>query len=323
VELLFVLEVKSRITPQTAFAICQQLARLSTQAIPLIFAPVISPRVAEIARNQGIGFLDGAGNCWIKSTRDHLYIERNGLTVPHRNKETSADPFSPKSSRIVRALLSQPRVGWQVRELAEHPVVGVSVGLVSKVRRALIEQGYAIEYQKRLRLLDPIALLRDWCEKYSGPVEQIGAYFRGELNAAEAAIGGWADKHGLKVALAGLSAAWLQAPEVRHSVATLYLEERGFDPELLGELADKYGVKRVDSGANVLLWRPYDSSVFASAQSGQGRNLSATHPLQTYLDAKRLAGRGEEAAAAIFDKYLKLDFQTATEVGKAFQREPL
>ena len=56
-EILFVVEVKSRITPQTAPSVCQQLARSSSRAIPLMFAPVISPRVAEIARSKNIGLV--------------------------------------------------------------------------------------------------------------------------------------------------------------------------------------------------------------------------------------------------------------------------
>jgi hypothetical protein len=321
-EFLFVVEVKSRITPQTAPSVCQQLARSSSRAIPLMFAPVISPRVAEIARSMNIGFLDGAGNCWIKSARDRLLIERSGLTTPRQPTDTSADPFSPKSSRIVRALLSQPKAGWQVRDIAGQPDVAVSVGLVSKVRKTLIEEGYTIEHKKRLYLLDPIALLNAWSERYTGPAEQFPAYLRGDLNAAEVPIGDWAKEHGLKVAVAGHSAAWRLAPEVRHSVATFYVEERGFDEELLAQLSKKHGIKRVDSGANVQLWRPFDQSVFASAQV-HSDSIPTTSPLQTYLDVKRLAGRGEEAATSVFNKYMKTELESAAAKGRAFQLEQL
>src|SRR5208283_682999 len=57
----FCLVVHSRITPQIALSVCQPLGRLPRGTIPVLFAPVISPRVAEILRAQGIGYVDGAG----------------------------------------------------------------------------------------------------------------------------------------------------------------------------------------------------------------------------------------------------------------------
>jgi hypothetical protein len=39
----------------------------------------------------------------------------------------------------------------------------------------------------------------------------------------------------------------------------------------------------------------------------------ATSPLQTYLDTKNMAGRGEEAAQAVFEKYLANGFTAATQ----------
>jgi hypothetical protein len=193
------------------------------------------------------------------------------------------------------------------------------VGLVSKIRRVLIEDGYAIDYQKRLHLLDPIALLKNWSQKYSGPLEQIPMYVLGDLAAAETTSAHWCHKHGLRNALAGFSAAWRLAPEVRHSVAMVYVEEHGFDERLLDDLASQFGVKRAESGANLLLWRPFDPSVFASSKVGANVNMPVTSPLQSYLDLKRMAGRGEEAATAIYDKHLRNELQSAANRGKAIQ----
>jgi hypothetical protein len=202
---------------------------------------------------------------------------------------------------------------WQVRKLAEDPNVQVSPGLVVKVKRALIEEGFAVERERLMYLRDPIGLLTAWSQKYPGPAEQIPLYVRGDAAAAEQSISRWCRDNSLRFALAGFSAAWRLAPEVRYNVAAVYLDDSGFDQELLKHLAENYGGKRVDTGANIYLWRPFDRSVFAgSAKVGEPEE-SVTSALQTYLDLKRAAGRGEDAANAVFEKYLSRDMHAAAE----------
>jgi hypothetical protein len=222
-----------------------------------------------------------------------------------------SDPFSPKSSRIVRVLLSRPERGWKVRELSEHPDVKVAVGLVSKVKRALLEEGYAIEHNRLIYLRDPVGLLENWAKKYPGPAEQVPMYFRGDLEAAEDAVAKWCHENDLRFALAGFSAAWRLAPEVRHGVGTVYVDSPGLDRDVLDKLRSFAGGKRVDTGANLVLWRPFDRSVFADSQPSDQTAQPRTSPVQTFLDLKRLAGRGEEAAAALFEKHLARPMQAA------------
>ena len=312
-EFRIAVEVKTRITPQTAISLCQRMQQLPDDLIPAIYAPVISPRVADIAQQFGVGYVDQAGNCRLRSARGGLLIDRRGYKSQSRPPKGVADPFSPKSSRIVRALLSGPARGWKVRELAEHPNVDVSVGLVSKVKRALVEEGYAIEHKRLLYLRDPIGLLENWAKKYPGPREQIPMYFRGDAGAAEQAVAKWCQDNGIQYALSGFSAAWRIAAEVRHSVAAVYVDSGGVDREVFDKLHSYKGAKRVETGANLLLWRPFDSSVFANSESPNRAEKPFTSALQTYLDLRRLAGRGEEAAAAIYEKHLGPKLQEAAQ----------
>ena len=131
-------QAKARITPQTALSVCEKLAKTPKDVISLVFAPVISPRVAEILGQYGISYIDQAGNCRIRSTRHRLLIDRCGYKPPVQPPKGIADVFSPKSSRIIRAMLALPAKGWQVRELAAHPDIQVSVGLAAKVKQTLI-----------------------------------------------------------------------------------------------------------------------------------------------------------------------------------------
>ncbi|HEV3025339.1 MAG TPA: hypothetical protein VGX76_22870, partial [Pirellulales bacterium] len=199
----FGIVARSRITPQVALSIFQAMPGRLKNLVPVVYAPVVSPRVAEIARSQGISFFDRAGNCRLQDRDRCILIERQGL----KSDPTSdtADPFATRSSRIVRALLTRPTEGWQVRQLAEHPDVRVSVGLAAKVKRALIEEGYAIEHDRRLYLRDPIGLLNAWADKYSGPLEQVPIFVRGDTHSAEECVSRWCEKCGLRYALARFS----------------------------------------------------------------------------------------------------------------------
>jgi len=286
----------------------QSMAFAPSRTIPVLFAPVISQRVADNIRSvPNCGWVDGAGNCRLRSTDPLFLVNRGGFTAPRKSAIPSADPFSPKSSRIVRAMLSNPMQGWQVRQLSAHPDVDVSVGLVVKVKKALIEEGYAIEHDRLLYLRDPAGLLNDWSKKYPGPAERVPLYVRGDYSNAENTIAQWCEAEGLQYSLAGLSAAWRLAPDVRYNVSSVYVDDRGFETELLEHLADQHGIKRVPTGANLFLWRSFDHSVFASDDP----TLKVTSPIQTYLDLRTATGRSEDAAKAIFDKFLKSGFDEA------------
>jgi hypothetical protein len=307
------IEVKKRITPQTAMSVCEQMRKIPGDIIPVVFSPVISPRVAEILEQNGVGYLDQAGNCRLRSTRHRLLIDRHGYKSQARPPKGIADLFSPKSSRIVRTMLAQPTKGWQVRELATHPDIEVSVGLAAKVKQTLIEESYAIEYERQLYLRDPVGLLENWTKKYSGPAEQIPMYFRGNTEEAEQAVAHWCRDHDIPYALAGLSAAWRLAPEVRYNVAAVYVDSRGFDRKILDKLSSYQGGKPVETGANLLLWYPYDRSVLIGSQIEGQSELPVTSAIQTFLDLKQLAGRGEEAATAIYEKLILHPLKEASE----------
>ena len=121
---------------------------------------------------------------------------------------------------------------------------------------------------------------------------------------------------GLELALAGFSAAWRLGPEVRHAVAAVFVEDRGFNPDTFGRLGKYKGGKRVETGANLLLWRPFDVSVLVGSHGKDESALPVTSALQTYLDLKRLAGRGAEAAAAVYERLLAGPLRAAADQNK-------
>jgi hypothetical protein len=307
----FDVKVRERITPQIASSLFERLQTepLADRVVRIVYAPVISPRVAEIARQNGVSFIDYAGNCQIVDQSAGLLISRSGIpNQASRQKQKTADPFSPKSSRIVRVMLHEPERGWQVSELAEHPDVDVSVGLVSKVKQALVHESYAVVRERLLYLKQPLDLLIAWARNYPGPATQRQFYMRGETEAVESRIAAWCGESNIEYALARFSAAKRHAPEVRYSVASLYVSSEVLGPHLLESLRVDCGAREVESGANLVLLTPFDKSVFVRCLLSPERTTS---PLQTYLDLQSMAGRGSEAAEAVFEKHLRKPLESA------------
>ena len=212
----FDVRVRQRITPQIADALFKRLQSesVSERAVSVVYAPVISSRVAEIADNHGISYIDAAGNCRIIDRATGLLIVRTGIhNDALREESKTADLFAVKSSRVVRAMLHEPRRGWKLYDLAKHPDVQVSVGLASKLKHALIEENYVLVRDRLLYLKQPRDLLAAWTRSYRGPSDQCTLYMRGETTEIERRVAQWCEETTHGYALAKFSAARTLAPK--------------------------------------------------------------------------------------------------------------
>ena len=99
-------------------------------------APYISPKVAQVCMDEGIGYMDLAGNCHLSFGQ--VYIEKRGNPNPFTDKRDLRSLYSPKSTRILRVLLSNPKTAWRLQRLAA--AAGVSLGLVAKVKSLLADR---------------------------------------------------------------------------------------------------------------------------------------------------------------------------------------
>lgn len=312
----FELAVKEfkRITPAIAESACLTLKRACDEvgAQPVLYASVVSDRTSELATKHGVSWMDYAGNCRLVFPQYGIYVRRSGIANPFGKQLPKVlNVFSPKSSRVVRALLQDPLRGWQLNELARHPDVQISPGLMSRIKRSLVEGGYATIRQGQLRLKRPDDLLDDWVSHYrTHKPREYGFYLRGELEQVEQQVANWCSQSNSEYALSRFSAAWRLAPEVRYNVASFMVPTSAILAGPLIDLITNYGARKVDSGANLILQIQDDASYFSNRF---GETLPTTSPLQTYLDLRAMDGRGEEAAMSIYEKYLKQQFTEATE----------
>jgi hypothetical protein len=121
------------------------------------------------------------------------------------------------------------------------------------------------------------------------------------LQDLEIEIADTCNKMNISYALTGFSASNRLAPMVRGQRAMIYVSRN------IDLVAEKVGLKPVESGANIILIQPYDDGVFWNAKSIG--DLEISEPVQVYLDLKRYPGRGEEAADFLFREVINSRWQ--------------
>ena len=288
-------EAKERVSPLLAIGILQRMAEASAKGVPTLCTRVVSQRVAELCRFQGVSYLDEAGNCRLSAPGFFLQVE--GRKPVRATKQAEVDPFAVKSSRVARVLLGSPKRGWQLQELANE--AQVSLGLVAKVKRALLEQAFVEERDRRLHLRDPKGLLEAWATAYESSGERVSLYVMLKAGEAERRIAHWCAEKAVRLALTDLAGAWRLAPSVRYQQSTVYVEPKD-DMDVVNDLAKHLEARRVDSGANVVLIVPRDSFVFYQSRKIEGIDVASA--IQLYLDLRKQPGRGEEAAQDILEQ---------------------
>jgi len=302
---------RARLSPRDALAACAQLAPHTMAARPVgrshefdavvLACPYISPRVAEICRAHGVGYLDQAGNCVVRAGGLVVHIDGRPNVVPDTRPLVGL--FSPKASRVARLLLEQPQRGWQVQELAR--AARISLGLASRAKHALLEQGYAEERAGRVVLRDADALLAAWVAAYRPRVRRTQLYVMDEAARAEAAAAAWCEREGVEYGLAEYSGAWRLAPMVRYRQACVCVRLSA-SRDVLAELAAALDARPAETGSNVALLATDDEAVFMGARAVDGVRVLA--PVQLYLDLMAQPGRGQEAAAELRRRALEPAF---------------
>lgn len=295
---LLIVEIKNSGQPRYVNEAINQLKiyqnRLENNTYGVLLAPYISKRSARICKENNLGYVDLAGNCYLSFSS--VFIQREGNPNPYTQERELKSLFYPKSERILRVLLTAGPKDWLTEELADES--DTSLGQVSNVKKYLGNQGWLDNETKKLRLQQPFELLAAWAENYTFRKNEIQEYYSLKSPAeTEVLLSNTCRELGLRCSLTGFSGGARYVSMVRYQRVMTYLED-GFD-----RIAGAIGLKPVTSGANVMLFKPYDSGVFYSSRLIDGAPVVS--PIQAYLDLNSYRGRGEEAAQAILDKVIR------------------
>ncbi len=291
-------EVKSngqpRMAREAAYQLKRYIGRSAQQGVPMFMAPYLSEQSQAVCREEGVGYLDFEGNARIAF--DSVFIERKVEGKPDPERRALRSLFKPKSARILRVLLNDPRRAWRVTELAE--AAKVSIGLVSTIGSALRERDWADQSGQGMHLTDPSSLLDEWASNYAPPQgEEVRLYTHLHGKALAECLRGSESKEG-RVVLASFSAADWYAPFVRQGTSYFYADEKG-----LATLQTLLDLSSPAKGANLVVRIPDEDGVLDDARV-VAPGVVATSPVQTYLDLMISGDRGAEGASHLKDKLL-------------------
>jgi len=260
---------------------------------PLVVTPELTPRLVAACKERGVGAIDLNGRTWLRAPG--LLVDRRPL--PGRSFRYELEPrniFVGKSVRIIRCLLTDLARVWTQAEIVSR--AGASSGLVSRIVRHLIRQGFVEKISAReFRLRDWQGLLDEWAA--SDRLAQrtnIARYagFPGSPQELAQRLRRWAENEKVPLAFTQFLAAWIRHPYTEPVVCSAYVS-RLPGAAALGEL----GLRPVEEGGKLWLLTADDEGLLKEVRAENG--LCLVTDAQIYVDLQRTGLRGPEAAAAL------------------------
>ena len=198
----FILEAKSQGEPRlirVAVAQLKDYLKNTKDTYGILAAPYLSDASRQICKEGGVGCIDLAGNAFIAFR--NIYIDISGIPNPFPSSRISKSVFSPKSSRVLRVLLSDPSKRWFVEDLSRE--ADISIGLTSRVKQSLLALEWIKEENKSFYIAKPEEVLDKWISNYSYKKNQAFSYYS-MLNEdeLETAISGECEKRKYRYGLA-------------------------------------------------------------------------------------------------------------------------
>ncbi len=257
----------------------------------LLVAPSLSESLVRHCRERGVNCMDLNGRLWLRA--DGILVDRHP-TEGRRFRPAALVPdiFQPKSSRIARALLSQPSREWTQTELRER--TALSPGLISRLVRHLVHEGLVSQRGRILRLSQPDGLLDAWAARDNwskrATVWQYSVLEADPQMVAQRLVDTSAEV--VSLAFTQWFAANLRHPYTEPAVVTAYVSA------LPGEKSMRaLGARPVSEGGTLWLAVPNDEGVFRETQR-VGRFTLACDA-QIYLDLLRVGLRGPDQAKVL------------------------
>ncbi len=269
----------------------EQQRRHSSKDIPLLVVPYMGDQGRDMCREAGISWMDLSGNAEIRAADLVVNIRGRPNVYPSRGRPSSA--FAPKSARITRFLLQDPKVPRSQREIAR--AVSLGEGYVSRIVRRLVEDLLLTKDESgRVLVPEPDRLLDAWSDEEDFARHRTQRGFVAAKSGQELIdrLNDALAPSGEQYAFTGLAGAWLLTRFATFRMATVFVLAPP-SPTVLS----KARFLDEPKGANCWLVVPRDEGVFHGARSVHG--VPCASPVQVYVDLKDHPERAKEAAEEI------------------------
>lgn len=278
------LSVVRRLTPRLALNYDMNAVKKDAT---LLIADYMSPATRERLRERGVGYIDLAGNVFLKVASPGLVIDVRGADVePGRVDRVARSLRGPKAGRVVRVLSDLPSpIG--VRALAS--AAGVDPGYASRLASFLADEALVDRAGRgEVVRVDRPGLLRRWAA--DAPMDRRGRTRRLLDPRGSPSLLVKLRDCGLRYAVTGSLAAARLAPTAAGRLAVVYVEDAD-------SFAAALDLRPTTTGANVLLVEPIDSTPFERTEVDDG--IVYVAPSQAAADLLSGPGRGPEEGEAL------------------------
>jgi len=324
-------EIKQTFSPRTISEITpwvRRLKELRPDVAVMLIAPALSEQSQTFCLENGIDFLDLAGNISM-NIPGKFTLRRTGLRArargndPPKKSPQSSNVFSGRYSRVLRVLLEKPTL-WTLteigRELDEQTrrvanafrtsaefSFSISPGTISKALASLEEQLLIRRRGTAVVVTEPKRLLMQWAEKYKERYRwrlrssfKTANPFGKDLERIKAGIEPLVSAPYAFTAAAAASAA---APYVDLDVVDIFLLLTKSDNSLR-----KLKPSQEDSPPLRFI-TPYDAGVFLYAR--ELREIPVVSDIQAYLDLYARGGRDLKQADYLMEKAIEPRWRAA------------
>jgi len=287
-ELRFYAEVKANITRTGIGMILVQKAKFPYQQM-LLVTRYVTAQMAEQLKQDGIQFIDTAGNGYINHPPLYIFVKGNKPPDIFRHPPLKR-AFKPAGLRVIYTFLCNPGLENKTyRYIAK--LADVALGTVGWIIRDLKEMGYLLDMGKRgYKLIQKEDLWKRWLTDYPEKLRPklILGHFRGHYNW-------WQQK-----TLNPMYAQW--GGEVAAAKLTKYLKPQVITiyttPQQLNPLLIENRLKKDPEGDIEILkrfWAPLEMWQYEDT----------VHPILIYADLMATGHqRNIETARMIYEQYL-------------------
>jgi hypothetical protein len=317
-------EIKRAFSPRLLEEIApwiQRLKALRSDVSVAVITPALSPQAQAFCIQNGIDFLDLAGNVFI-NVPGKFTLQRNGMRAPSElgpspESARSVNVFSGRFSRVLRVLLEQRRA-WTVTDIAREleaegrrfaercPTNNVdfkiSQGSISKAITGLGEQLWIRRRGTSIVVPEPRRLLEQWAERYKERYRwrlrssfQTGNPFGTDLPALANGISSLIDR---AYAFTGATATTIDAPFIDIDVVDMFILGGSAGAMKLRELKSQ-----PSSNPPIRAITPYDAGIFMYTRK-IGTALVVS-PVQAYLDLYARGGRDLKQADYLLNNVIQ------------------
>jgi len=323
-------EIKAAFSPRLLEEIGPWIRRLKSlrpDVSVAVIAPALSSQAQEFCIQNGIDFLDLAGNVFI-NVPGRFTLQRNGvrarseLAAPFGNART-VNVFSGRFSRVLRVLLKKPTL-WTVTGIAReleaesrrfterYPEASidfkVSQGSISKAVTGLEEQLWVRRRGTSIIVPEPKRLLEQWAEKYKERYRwrlrtsfQTGNPFGTELAVLANGVGSLVSG---PYAFTGAMATTTDAPFIDIDVVDMFVLSGTTSATALRDLKSA-----ASSGPPIRVITPYDAGVLMYERNvGKASIVSS---VQAYLDLYARGGRDLKQAEYLLNNVIEPGWRNA------------